>query len=333
MRRPFSLTFLLLPLLAHLLLSGQADAQEARQLRPSSLSWVRRAGAESCPGSRDMARTIERRLHREVFVPATRADLTVEALVEPGQASGYHVLITTSGPDGAVLGQRELSTQESTCAAIAESAALAIALMIDPEAMLGPEKPPEPEPAAPAPSAVIVPAPPEPWQGVLEVSAGLYAGLLPNVGPGFSMRAVVAPPASRLAFELGGTYFAKQTIEVGAASNAMFSLAVAEVGLCLPPAKRAVALWGCAGVEVGRLGAAGSNLPVEKSYERWVVNLDARGTASFRAGERWLFSLTLAVVVPLARDTFNVSLTNPPQDVFQMSPIAGAGYFGVGYSF
>jgi hypothetical protein len=279
-----------------------------------------------------MARTVERKLHREVFVPATRADLMVEALVEPGQGSGFHVVITTSGADGTVLGQRELSTQESTCAAITESAALAIALMIDPEAVLGPERPPEPAPPPPpVPSVAVLPPAPEPWQGVLEVSAGLYAGLLPNVAPGFSMRAIVAPPASRLAFELGGTYFLTQSVGVSASSQATFSLALAEVGLCTTPPNRAVALWGCAGGEIGRLGAAGSNLPNQKSYDRWTVDLGARGTASFRAGERWLFSVSLAVVVPLARDTFNAG--DPQREVFRMSAVAGAGDFGVGYSF
>src|SRR5262249_18291366 len=160
--------------------------------------------------------------------------------------SGYHVVITTSGPDGLVLGQRELSSQESSCGAVAESAALAIALMIDPEAVLGPDRPiePPPEPVA----AAAVPAPPsaEPWRGMLEISAGLYAGLLPNVVPGFSMRAFVAPPEGRLGFELGGTYFTTKTIAVGGASNAIFSLAVAEVGVCLPAPKRSVALSGCA---------------------------------------------------------------------------------------
>jgi hypothetical protein len=281
-----------------------------------------------------MARTIERRLKRDVFVPATRADLTVEALIEPVQGSGYHVVITTSGPDGGVLGQRELSTEEPSCGAIAESAALAIALMIDPEAVLGPDNaaPPPPEPA-PVPTVAVAPPPPEPWRGALELSAGLYAGLLPDVVPGFSVRALVVPPDGRLGFDLGGTYFSKQTVAVGGGGNAIFTLAVAEAGVCLPPPRRSVALSGCAVAEVGRLGARGSGIPNEKSWERWVVDLDARGTVSFRPADRWVFSLTLAVIAPLVRDSFNVSLTNPPRGVFQMSPVAGGGYFGVGYSF
>jgi hypothetical protein len=326
------LFFCPLLLFAPVLVSSEARADEIRQLRPSSLSWVRRAGAESCPGSRDMARTIERRLHREVFVPATRAELAVEALVEPGQGSGFHVLITTSGADGAVLGQRELSTQESSCAPIAESAALAIALMIDPEATLGPEKPPEPPPAPPpVTTAPVVPPPPEPSQGLLELATGLYAGLLPNVTPGFSIRAFVVPRATKLAIELGGTYFLQQSVAVGSPSKATFSLAVAEAGLCTAPPNRAVALWGCAGAELGRLGAAGSNLPNEQHYQRWFVDLDARGTVSLRPAESWLFSLTLAVVFPLVRDTFSVGV--PAREVFDMPAVAGGAYFGVGHSF
>jgi hypothetical protein len=279
-----------------------------------------------------MARAVERRLHHEVFVPVTRAELLVEALVEPASGSGFHVLITTSGADGAPLGQRELATQEPTCAGIAESAALAIALMIDPEAMLAPpEKPPEPAPA-PAPVAPS-PPPPEPWQGVLEFSGGLAAGLLPHVAPAVSIRAFVAPPALAIAFEAGGTYFVPESVALGGTSEAKFSLALAEVGLCRPPPGGAVSLWGCAGVEIGRLGAAGSNLPNENHYERWVVDLDARGTASYRVAERWLLSVTLGLVVPLARDTFNVGPTASQREVFRMAAVAGEGRFGVGYSF
>ena len=86
-------------------------------------------------------------------------------------------------------------------------------------------------------------------------------------------------------------------------------------------------------MEVGRLGASASNFPNANQYERWVVDLDARGTVSYRAAERWLFSFTLGLVVPLARDTFNVGPNDPPREVFRMSAVAGGGYFGLGYSF
>jgi uncharacterized protein YbjT (DUF2867 family) len=73
--------------------------------RTSSLSWERLPGAESCIATQDLARAVERRLRREVFVSAARADISVEGRVERTSASsGWRALVETRSPTGALLG-------------------------------------------------------------------------------------------------------------------------------------------------------------------------------------------------------------------------------------
>jgi hypothetical protein len=90
---------------------------------------------------------------------------------------------------------------------------------------------------------------------------------------------------------------------------------------------------GCAGVQAGAIGAQGYNLDQMHDHARWVMNLKGRVALSFRAGEHGLFELGGEAIVPLVRDTFEVSLTQPANDVFRMSAFAGAVDLGVGYAF
>src|SRR5689334_13052526 len=68
-----------------------ASANEAPAPRTSALSWVRGPGAESCLGVRTLAQAVERILSRPVFVPASRADLSVEARVDRRESGGFYV--------------------------------------------------------------------------------------------------------------------------------------------------------------------------------------------------------------------------------------------------
>jgi hypothetical protein len=114
--------------------------------RTSSLSWVRLRGAEACIGTRALAEAVETRLQRRVIVSAAQADLSIEGRVEPHAAPrrGYRAVVVVSSPDGTVLGERTIETDESDCGALDEALVLVIAVMIDPEAALAPQ-PDEPD--------------------------------------------------------------------------------------------------------------------------------------------------------------------------------------------
>ena len=56
--------------------------RSAAAQRTSSLSWVRLEGADQCIGAQELARRVEERVGRRVFVSASQAELSLEGHVE-----------------------------------------------------------------------------------------------------------------------------------------------------------------------------------------------------------------------------------------------------------
>src|SRR5579871_2651613 len=146
---------------------GQAEAEAP----PSSLGWVRLPGAESCIATRDLARDVEQRLGKAVFVSPAQAEVIVEGRIEAvtGGEAAFRARLTLTNAQGAVLGTRDLDVPAgSTCRSIDDQLSLVIALLIDPDAILAPRGAPSPPPVPPVPPAqpkvapVPAPAPPTP---------------------------------------------------------------------------------------------------------------------------------------------------------------------------
>jgi hypothetical protein len=109
-----------------------------------ALSWARGAGAEACPGARELAREVERRLRRRVFDAAAALSLEVQV---SKLAKGLESRVFLRDEQGAVLGERTIAGDGAECESLFAATALAIALLIDPDAPLGP-LPAEPVPGA-----------------------------------------------------------------------------------------------------------------------------------------------------------------------------------------
>src|SRR5579871_52850 len=76
----------------------------------ASLSWVRLAGADGCVATQDLARDVEERLGRTVFVSASEADVSVEGHIEPSQpGAGFHAVLSIRDSKGTLLGTRDIS--------------------------------------------------------------------------------------------------------------------------------------------------------------------------------------------------------------------------------
>ncbi|HZL18602.1 MAG TPA: hypothetical protein VFG23_12745, partial [Polyangia bacterium] len=116
------------------------------------LSWVRGDGAAGCPDAGFIEAQVAARLGDAPFRrPPTQF---VEALVtRPAQT--LLVAIAMRGADGALLGSRTLTSAADDCRSVANAAALTIAILIDPDALLR-AAPPAP---APKPLAVTTPVP------------------------------------------------------------------------------------------------------------------------------------------------------------------------------
>jgi hypothetical protein len=111
---------------------GQAmpSAAQTVPVRGPVLNWVRLAGAESCIASVELAKRVEQRLGRAVFVRANDAIIVIEGRVGPDRAGGFASVIRVSDPDGTQYGVRELSVAEPDCHKLDEIVSLVMAITI-----------------------------------------------------------------------------------------------------------------------------------------------------------------------------------------------------------
>jgi hypothetical protein len=174
-----------------------------------ALSFVRGAGAESCPSRQELEREVSARLGHSPFDSV--APRSIEILTER-TAEGHRSVVSVIDRDGKLIGRRVLQDDEPSCAAIFSATALAVALLIDPEAALSrdaraneavasfevdePTRPPEPPPpslhaASPppttAPAEVIVKPPAPPLRvvraAVVGTDVAVAVGFVPGVSP------------------------------------------------------------------------------------------------------------------------------------------------------
>ena len=285
---------------------------------------------------------------RSVFVSPSRAELAVEAHAERVAGPGWHVGISVSTEDGSVAGHRDFWSQELSCAAIAESAALAIALMIDPDAKLRPESAVAPpttpaalESAPPIPSVASVPVrtsdlpPPATWRGSFEIATGVSSGLLPGLAPVAFMRARAIDPSSRWGLEFEGSYFFEQQVDLRANTGAAFTLLRAGIALCALPwgASRVSALV-CAGAGLGSMGVRGYGfVDTSPKSQNLMVDLAGRARLVFRLQEHLIMLIGGDLFIPLRRDFFEAVAGARTQELFRPSAVAAGIEVGLAYEF
>jgi hypothetical protein len=99
----------------------------------ATLSWVRQPSAARCPSVEALAQSVDARLGRDHRTAGTR--LVVESLVSRENAR-WIARITLYDGEGARVGQRVISSASGDCASLLDASSLAIALAIDPTAVL-----------------------------------------------------------------------------------------------------------------------------------------------------------------------------------------------------
>jgi hypothetical protein len=311
------------------------------RIEPSALSWTRSTGADSCPSGPDVAKAVEARLGRQALVPTAQAELVVEAYVERNAELGFRVVMKLVRGE-AVIGRREIETTEPDCSGVVEKAALAIALMIDPETPLTPPPPPQPD-AAPMPQ----PLPPKkqaalvtekaspatttvtarrPWQGDLELAVGIGTGLMPNLAPGLFARGRAIPPDYPFAVELEGAYFPRQSLEAEPGKGGKFTLLLAGASLCSrPPRWTRLSGSACAGALVGSIVGEGYGFDNSPKFQAWAFVLAARGRLWFRPTPGFALLIGPDLQLPLKRDDFTTRRPPETTRLFRMSPV-GLGF-------
>jgi hypothetical protein len=186
----------------------------------------------------------------------------VTGRVERAGSEGWRATSTLASEEGAVLGHRELQANEDSCRALDESLALAVALMIDPDALLAPDtdRPAEaltplesPRPERPLPDAAQAPAPPAKmasarrWRVEAEAEATLAFGLVPGVGTGVSARLLLTPP-SFWGVAVEGTFWRESDAQSSTFGSSI-GLEQAGVSVCpLDLRRKRMSLVACAGL-------------------------------------------------------------------------------------
>jgi len=321
------------------LLARAAAAEEPVALELAALNWLRLDGAESCPSGAEVTQAIEQRLGHATLVPKEQANLVIEVRLAARPEGGFRVEITLARGD-AVVGRRELDSDEPSCQGVAETAALVIALTIDPEASLEPLPIPTaparaPQKPAPAPRLAVSerPAPDRPvpaskpsWQADLELGGAIATGTVPNVAAGLLLRGRALPPALPFAIELEAAYFPAQQVEAQPGKGADFRTFYLGAGLC-SRATRARRLGAslCAGGQIGAIAGQGYGFDVTPRFRTLTLALAARGAFWLRVLPRLALVLGPTIAIPLKRDYFETETAAGSESLFRLSAI-GLGF-------
>lgn len=350
---------------------GVALAQESdeRELRTSSLSWVRLPGAESCISTRALAEAVEARLRRPVIISAAQADLSIEGRISPLE-SGFRAVVVVSSPDGAVLGERTIDQEVDDCRVLDERLALVIAVMIDPEAALAPdpeeqvdesasiEDDPEGETSTTNSSAVPetdllaanelagsheqaipqenLPAdagpPPTPFRTDLSASFQLGLGGLPGVAFGPAV-GVILDPSRFWPIELEiGSFIAARAERLDGPGSARFDQVAGGLLLCAPFERRSLRIHGCLGIHAGALRAEGEAF--DTTHRRWrpLVNAAMRGRLLWNPWSSLVLRAGVTLVVPFIRDRFLFTDEQRQQlELFEPFPVSVTFEIGLGF--
>ncbi|HEX7604247.1 MAG TPA: hypothetical protein VF316_21665 [Polyangiaceae bacterium] len=255
---------------------GAASARAGEPSKPSSLSWVRLEGAESCITTQALARAVEARLGHAVFVSPSEAELSVEGSVGPIVGSvKWRATVALRGRDGQMMGTRTIESGEAECGALDDKLALAIAIMIDPEGALTKHDPPPPPPPPPPVEHAVtvyvpVPAPapapaPEAWHVEPQAGVGLYLGFTPQIGFGVFGAANVASPIAHIGFRLAGHFIVPNGIAVDTGRAEMWA-ALGSAAYCpLFGEAGRMSSYLCVGGFAGLFHASGEGLPSTRS--------------------------------------------------------------------
>ncbi len=308
-----------------------------------ALRWDAEGAPTECLNAESLAARVEDYMGRRAFDAASPRLLSVR--VEPTLDERLRAVVSIVEPDGKVLGEREILTDDATCEALEDPLVLAIALLVDtdlgavsePEPEPPPPEPeppeevePDPEPSEEAPRRVIVepPKPPEPWK--LEVDGSLVGvdGLLPSFGFGAEVGLFVDPPGlPPLRARVAGLL--PQTVWPTPEGSLDFRLGLAGLMFC-PLSERSGGLGvdACAGADLVAQHAESHGFEQARVTTQWF----AQGSLALRVvidlPSPWYAALSTGVGIPVRPPEFVVHRDGKAISVFQAAEgtlVAGLG--------
>lgn len=311
--------------------ASAAQGQAAPAATASAeLGWVRLEGAESCPDARAMREAIAKRLGRDPF--DREAGPLIEAVASRSE-QGWQARISARAAGGELVGSRELGSRAERCESLAEAAALAIALVIDPEAVEGVERarqtPAEPPPQA-APAPFVAPAPaasPLAWVDLRAIASG---GLLPGFAPGITLAAELEL-ARWLALSAALAYWPEQKTDAPGGAAA-FGLSAGSLAACAEPVRlEALGAALCAGALLGSIHTVVYELIPTGPGDRLWGAFSAGARVYAPRAELLRVSFALDALAPLTRHRFTVR--GHEDSVFRQPTLALSAQLGIGLHF
>jgi hypothetical protein len=237
---------------------------------------------------------------------------------------------------GGSLGSRKVAGDGPQCTSLAAAAGLAIALMIDPDAMLEPRPVPPPADVVRKDAPARPPAPIEPIsarRGALTVAMIATARVLPRTAPGVQLEGDLRL-ADRLDIAISTTFLPEKR-QSREGNDVSFGLFWGSVGPCyrMLDASR-VSLSGCTALLVGALRTAVFDpIRARTSALPW-----AAASAGLRAAWAPIPAFEVEggveLLTPFYRRDYLVE--RAPGDnvvVFSDPAVAGAGFVGVGVQY
>lgn len=327
------------------LLTLCAGASRAAGSHPTArLELTRAETASSCLDASRLAKSVQARLRRQVFVEVG-ATLRLEVSIERGPIA-WLARLTLSDSLG-VLGTRELSSESRHCSALDESLALVVALLVDtPPERAAPEPPATTEsagaatqrpliaPAAPQPTPLSIPAdafaPREPWSFDARLSATVSAGLVPNLGMGLEAGVGLRAPRGPWLRLLAELSFPREA-RIDEARGARFALRRAGLDVCgfelrAGPAR----VSGCLGQRVGLITVEGLGFQQNTASRRLAFALSGGLEGAIPIGRYFALSCGIRAELPFARDRFTgQTATGGETLIFRSAPVAAAARAGV----
>jgi hypothetical protein len=307
----------------------------------SSLAWVRLDGAESCIAATALARAVEDRLGRRVFVSASRADLTVEGFIGPLAPSGFRASIRVTDHEGTLIGSREVETRSTSCSAIDGKLALIVSLLIDPDAREAtPARPAyseEPAAAPPPPVDVVPPpaparaaAPQLPWAFDITAGAAFISGFQPGVAVGAAASVVVVPPGF-VPFHASALFTWPKASEVAPGAGVETSTSMLELAVCpLTAGRGRVSGAACVGGIVGVTRGRGVGLEGARAAVAAVGGPSASARLAVVVVGPLVAATSLGVQVPLAQAEIAYRTAGGENVAFRTSDVAGRADVTVG---
>lgn len=281
------------------------------------LAWVRGTEADACPDGTWLRDEVTRRLRRDPF--DDDGPRSIEAVVEH-VGPGWRAVLRVRDREGTLLGERTLTRDGDRCESIVEASALAIALAVDPDAVI------EETPRAPAPRAPTrrprrsAPPPPPPSRPVsFGVQGGAVAGLTPSVAPAFGFG--VAVELSPL-WSLRGHVDLAPTLASDDPRFAFGFTRAAALG-CVDPARGAsLRLSLCAGASGAVTHAAARDVFALEAGDRLWLGATAAARIQWSPSPRWYVGLRADASVAALRATYRF---NPDASEIYAQPLLSGG--------